>query len=196
VTGSPDLFLLAGPNGAGMTTFFERILAPTGLDFINADRIAVLRWPDETMARAYDAADEASRLRDRYLRERRSFVTESVFSHPSKVDLVRRAADLGYRVHLRALIVPVGLAVARVEQRVREGGHEVPVTKIRERHARLWPLVAEAIASAHDTRVYDSSGQRGHPFREVARFTLGVPHGEPDWPAWTPTALLAESHGH
>jgi predicted ABC-type ATPase len=47
LTGSPDLFLLAGPNGAGRTTFVERVLAPTGLDFINTDRIAALRWPDE-----------------------------------------------------------------------------------------------------------------------------------------------------
>jgi predicted ABC-type ATPase len=148
VTGSPDLFVLAGPNGAGKTTFFERILAPTGLDLINADRIAALRWPGDEQRHAYAAADEAARLRERYLADRRSFVTETVFSHPSKVELVRRAAQAGYRVHLRVLMVPVDLAVARVDQRVREGGHAVPVTKIRERHARLWAHVSDAIGLA------------------------------------------------
>jgi len=189
VTGSPDLFVLAGPNGAGKTTFFERILAPTGLDVINADRIAALRWPGDEQRHAYAAADEAARLRERYLADRRSFVTETVFSHPSKVELVRRAAQAGYRVHLRVLMVPVELAVARVDQRVREGGHAVPVTKIRERHARLWAHVSDAIGLAFESRVYDASGQRGRPFLEIARYSLGVVHREPDWPTWTPREL-------
>jgi len=189
VTGSPDLFVLAGPNGAGKTTFFERILAPTGLDVINADRIAALRWPGDEQRHAYAAADEAARLRERYLADRQSFVTETVFSHPSKVELVRRAAQAGYRVHLRVLMVPVNLAVARVDQRVREGGHAVPVTKIRERHARLWAHVSDAIGLASESRVYDASGQRGRPFLEIARYSLGVVHREPDWPTWTPREL-------
>ena len=189
MTGSPDLFVLAGPNGAGKTTFFERILAPTGLDVINADRIAALRWPGDEQRHAYAAADEAARLRERYLADRRSFITETVFSHPSKVELVRRAAQAGYRVHLRVLMVPVDLAVARVDQRVREGGHAVPVTKIRERHARLWEHVSDAIGLAFESRVYDASGQRGRPFLEVARYSLGVVHREPDWPTWTPREL-------
>jgi predicted ABC-type ATPase len=130
-----------------------------------------------------------SPLRERYLADRRSFVTETVFSHPSKVELVRRAAQAGYRVHLRVLMVPVELAVARVGQRVREGGHAVPVTKIRERHARLWSHVADAIGLASESRVYDASGQRGRPFLEVSRYSLGGPLREPDWPSWTPREL-------
>jgi len=189
VNGSPDLFVLAGPNGAGKTTFFERILAPTGLDFINADRIAALRWPGTELEHAYAAAEEAARLRDRYLHERRSFITETVFSHPSKVELVRSAAGLGYRVHLRVLMVPVELSVARVEQRASEGGHDVPRSKIVERHARLWALVADAIGIAYESRVYDSSGQRGRPFIELARYRLGVVDGQPEWPSWTPNEL-------
>jgi predicted ABC-type ATPase len=191
VTGSPDLFVLAGPNGAGKKTFFEHVLAPMGLDFINADRIAALRWPGDEERHAYVAADEAARLRSRYLADRRSFVTETVFSHRSKVDLVRRATQSGYRVHLRVLMVPVDLAVARVAQRVLEGGHAVPVTKIRERHARLWAPVGEAIELAYESRVYDASGQRGRPFIEVARYSLGVAHRGPDWPSWAPQELRA-----
>jgi predicted ABC-type ATPase len=83
VTGSPDLFILAGPNGAGKTTFFVNILAPTGLDFINADRIAALRWPGAELTHGYAAAEEAAKLREHYLDERRSVitdVTEAVFT--------------------------------------------------------------------------------------------------------------------
>lgn len=189
MTGSPDLFVLAGPNGAGKSTFIDRLLAQTGLDVIDADRIAALRWPGDEERHAYAAAEEAARLRERYLGDRRSFITETVFSHPSKVALVRQATQAGFRVHLRVLIVPVDLAVARVEQRVREGGHSVPVGKIRERHARLWEHVADAIDLAYESRVYDASGQRGRPFLEVARYSLGVPHREPTWPAWAAREL-------
>lgn len=189
MTGGPDLFLVAGPNGAGKSTYIARALAPTGLDLVDADRIAALRWPEDVAARAYDAAAEAAALRARYLAARRSFITETVFSHPSKVALVRSAVDAGYRVHLRVLVVPVELALARVAQRVAEGGHDVPEAKVRGRHARLWTHVAEAIDLAYDARVYDSSGQRGRPFLEVARYRLGTALWAARWPDWTPHEL-------
>jgi predicted ABC-type ATPase len=141
------------------------------------------------MIHAYEAAAEAADLLERYLHERHSFITETVLSHTSKVALVRRAVAAGYRVHLRVLMVPVELSVARVAQRVAEGGHDVPVARIRERHARLWAHVAAAIGLAYESRIYDASGQRGRPFIEVARFSLGIGHGEPDWPTWTPDEL-------
>ena len=192
MSSSPDLYLLAGPNGAGKTTFYEQVLAATGLDFINVDRIAALRWPGDELARAYDAAAEAAAVRERYLADRRSFITESVFSHPSKVDLVTRAVEAGYRVHLRVLIVPADLAVARVAQRVLEGGHDVPEPKIRQRHERLWTHVVAAIEHAYETRVYDSSGQSGQDFLEVARYQYGTVLGETRWPKWAPSALTGE----
>lgn len=192
MSSSPDLYLLAGPNGAGKTTFYEQVLAATGLDFINADRIAALRWPGDEVARAYDAAAEAAAVRERYLADRRSFITESVFSHPSKVDLVTRAVEAGYRVHLRVLIVPADLSVARVAQRVLEGGHDVPEAKIRQRHERLWTHVVEAITRAYATRVYDSSGQSGQDFVEVARYQYGAVLGEARWPEWSPWEFTGE----
>lgn len=191
MTPSPDLFLLAGPNGAGKSTFHEQVLVATGLDFINADRIAAQRWPGQEVERAYEAAAEAAALRDRYITNRRSFITETVFSHPSKVELVAEAVEAGYRVHLRVLIVPVDLSVARVSQRVLEGGHDVPEDKIRQRHERLWQHVVGAINLAYDTRVYDSSGQTGQDFVEVARYRYGTLLGKASWPDWVPDELTS-----
>lgn len=192
MTASPDLSLLAGPNGAGKTTFYEMVLAATGLDFINADRIGALRWPGDEVAHAYEAAAEAAALRERYIADRRSFITETVFSRPSKVDMVEHAVAAGYRVHLRVLIVPVELSVARVAQRAAEGGHDVPELKIRERHERLWAHVVEAIDRVHEARVYDSSRQAGRDFVEVARYQYGTLLGELRWPDWAPPALTDE----
>lgn len=189
MSSSPDLYLVAGPNGAGKTTFYERVLTTTGLDFINADQIAAFHWPGDEVAHAYDAAAEAAAVRERYIADRRSFITESVFSHAPKVDLVARAVEAGYRVHLRVLIVPVDLSVARVSQRVVEGGHEAPEAKIRQRHQRLWAHVIDAMDMAYETRVYDSSGQTGQDFVEVARYQYGTLLGDTRWPDWAPSEL-------
>ncbi len=95
---TPVLHLIVGPNGAGKTTFYDEILGPaTRLPFINADLIAQQRWPNDTGARAYEAAREAAALRQSAIEDRRSFIAETVFSHPSKLDLLRSAGAAGYR---------------------------------------------------------------------------------------------------
>lgn len=186
---TPVLHLLAGPNGSGKSTFAERILVPsTGLVFVNADAIAAREWPGEEVEHAYDASRLTAAVRDRLMGERTSFVTETVFSHPSKVELVEHALARGYLVHLHVVLVPVDLTVARVAERVRRGGHDVPQQKVRERHARLWPLVVRARERADRAVFYDNTTART-PFREVARFENGRLVGEARWPAWTPVDL-------
>ena len=69
--------------------------------------------------------------------------------------------------------------------RVAVGGHSVPETKIRERYARLWPLVATAITVVDTAVIYDNSRART-PFRVVATFRSGLVVGEQHWPAWAP----------
>ena len=191
---SPDpiLHVLAGPNGAGKTTFVEHRLAPlTGLPFVNADVIAATRWPDraEAAAHALDASALAATERERLLAGRASFITETVFSHPSKVDLVESATRLGYRVYLHVILLPEDAAVARVQSRLTHGGHLVPEEKIRERWHRLWPLVADARNTAGVTQFYDNSRMES-AFRVVATYRRGVATRAPQWPRWTPTALL------
>ena len=185
----PVLHVLAGPNGAGKTAFYEFVLGPaTNLEFVNADQIAAQRWPDDPIRRSYDAALLASARRTALIEERTSFITETVFSHDSKLDLVRAGMDAGYLVSLHVVLVPEALAVARVANRVGVGGHDVPEHKIRERYERLWPLVAAAIGVVTTTLVYDNS-RAAEPFRVVARFDHGSIVGEPEWPPWAPDAL-------
>jgi len=182
--------VLAGPNGAGKTTFYDEVLAPAmaGVPYVNADLIAAERWPGDAMVHAPEASAEATAVRDRLLADRRSFVTETVFSHVSKVALVETAADAGYLVYLHVLLVPVQLAVARVAQRVDEGGHAVPEIKVRERYERLWSYVAKAIPSTYESTVYDASAGR---FARVVRYKYGVPISPAQWPDWAPPALVS-----
>lgn len=183
---TPVLHVLAGPNGSGKSTFAHEVLQPvTGLPFVNADEIAARRWPGHEQEHAYDASRTAADERERALANRRSFITETVFSHPSKHALVHRASAAGYLVALHVMLVPVELSVARVRHRVEHGGHRVPEGKIRARYERLWALVLASVEIADGATFYDNT-RASEPFRTVARFERGQPAGPTTWPAWTP----------
>lgn len=195
VVNDPVLMLLAGPNGSGKSTLATTRLMPvTHLPFVNADIIASRQWPGEELERAHEASQAAAQRRDELMAERASFITETVFSHRSKVDLVRDARAAGYLVHLHVVLIPVELCVARVAERVRDGGHDVPEGKIRARYERLWPLVREASVMADHVRFYDNS-MAASPLRPVAELERGVVIGTPEWPRWTPAALLTSESG-
>ncbi|WP_067969520.1 AAA family ATPase [Mycolicibacter icosiumassiliensis] len=184
------LDLVVGPNGAGKSTFVALTLAPLlpGAPFVNADEIAKNRWPDDAAARAYDAARVAAQTRTKLVEQGRSFIAETVFSHESKLDVIRHAHTHGYTVVLHAVLIPEALAVQRVQYRVAAGGHSVPEEKIRDRYHRLWPLVAAAIGMADIATAYDNSSATGPKI--VAQFAGGAPIGDLSWPAWAPDALV------
>ena len=182
------LDLVVGPNGAGKSTFIRFGLAEAapGAAFVNADEIAAQRWPEDPMPHAHEAARLAQQTRERLIDLHRPFIAETVFSHPSKLDLMRRAKDAGYHIALHILLVPEQLSVARVGYRVASGGHDVPIDKIRGRFVRLWANVVAGIALADTSDVWDNSG-RGPDM--VAYFSDGMIVGKPRWPAWTPAEL-------
>jgi predicted ABC-type ATPase len=180
----PLLHLLAGPNGSGKTTFFEHVLGPvTGLPFINADVIARERWPGSDRDRSYEAAKLAEQRRDEMIAQQRSFIAETVFSHPSKVELIHQARRAGFLVIVHVMLVPLPLSMRRVEARVLHGGHNVPPEKQQERFPRLWPLVADALRLANEGFAYDNSSAKA-PYQVVARFENGKLIGGASWPAW------------
>ena len=150
--------------------------------------IAAEQWPEAQLEHAYEAARIAQMRRRECIAEKRSFISGTVFSHPSKIQLVGNAAEAGFLVTLHIIMVPVNLTVQRVRERVRRGGHAVPEDKIREGDGRLWKYVAGAIQFADAANVFDNSSVR-HPFRLCARFEVGALVGSPDWPAWVPDTL-------
>jgi predicted ABC-type ATPase len=181
----PVAWLIVGINGAGKTTFYEEFLRETlAAEFVNADAIAHERWGEAAAAHAYEAAEVAEQRRRALMQERRSFVAESVFSHPSKLDLVRDLRTAGYRVHLVYVHVPLPLARRRVTTRVALGGHDVPVEKIRSRYPRLIANLLAAIPLVERTYLFDnSSAERLH--RHVMTFADGrLVRLDADPPRW------------
>ncbi len=184
--GPPLLWALVGPNGAGKSTYYEHRVRPhLAAELVNADLIAARRWPGHELARGYDAARLAEERRRELLAARRSFVMETVCSHPSKLDLLREAKEAGYEVWVSFVCLEsADLAVARVAERVRRGGHDVPSAKVRERFVRLAPLAVSAIELADRGFVLDNGDPR-RPLRDVLLFERGrLTLAARDLPRW------------
>ncbi|RUT78183.1 zeta toxin family protein, partial [Mesorhizobium sp. M7A.T.Ca.US.000.02.2.1] len=133
----PTLHVIAGPNGAGKTTLYRNRLEKRYPDaeFVNADELALKEFghPARTAAESARGQELAENRRRELMAERKSLVTESTFSHPSKVDLVREAKAAGYEVVLYHVNVrSPNVSVMRVAHRVDKGGHPVPEDKIRQ----------------------------------------------------------------
>lgn len=162
------MIVLAGPNGAGKSTYYERYLRPTwgSLKFINADAIAREQWPGEEEARSYDAAQEAETRRRQAMEARESFITETVFSHESKLQLLHDARALGYQVRVFYIGLDSALLSAhRVTHRVGRGGHSVPQDKLAPRYARTLGFLPAILRAASVGIVLDNSHQ--DPYLEI-----------------------------
>src|SRR5688572_4179953 len=157
--GRPTMFMLAGPNGAGKSTLYETVINPRiDAPFINADIIQRDELKDPSMAASYKAAEIAESRRRDCLAKRCDFVSESTFSHPSKLALMDEARVAGFRVVMYHVnVLSADLSVTRVARRTEEGGHDVPEDKIRERYVRNQALIKEAILKADIAFVYDNS---------------------------------------
>jgi predicted ABC-type ATPase len=182
---SKQLWLLAGGNGAGKSTFYQQFLASTGLPFINADILAKELDPEQPEAISYKAAKLAENLRLDLLRTGVSFCFETVFSHPSKIDFLATAKSAGYEIILIYIHLQNDqLNQARVLQRVIEGGHSVPSEKIISRIPRTMQYVRDALSLVDVVQFYDNSSHK-HPFTSIALIQDGALQIQqrplPDW---------------
>ncbi len=179
-----QLWILAGGNGAGKSTFYRTQLAPLGLPFINADTLARELYPETPEEHSYDAAQIAATLRTKMIHEGRSFCFETVFSHPSKVDFVAEAKALGYEVVLIFIHLDnITLNKARVAQRVHEGGHTVPDEKIASRIPRVLQQVKAVLPLCDHVRILNNSSAE-NPFQQVATIRNGhctIQQPLPEW---------------
>jgi predicted ABC-type ATPase len=185
-----QLWLLVGGNGAGKSTFYELLLEPRGVPYVNADRIARIIAPDAPESVGYDAARIAGRIRQQLLDHGASFCFETVFSHISKVDFVAEAKALGYEIILVLVhLDQPQLNLARVAQRVAAGGHAVPEDKVRSRLPRTLENVRRALPIADQVHLLDNS-RCDDPFRRIASLVDGelTMHTSP-LPGWARDVL-------
>ena len=135
----PNLYILAGPNGAGKTTTAFTLL-PMVLhvrNFVNADEIARGLSPFDVDAVAFEAGRIMLQRIDYLLGKGEDFALETTLATRSYVQLIRRAKQKGYAVNLfYVYLSSPEMAVERVAQRVRSGGHSIPDDVIFRRYSR------------------------------------------------------------
>ena len=185
-----QLWVLAGGNGAGKTTFYKTRLESLGLPFINADILAKQLYPEQPEENSYEAAKIAETMRKQLLQEGRSFCFETVFSHPSKIDFIAQAKSLGYEVVLVLVHLDnTSLNQARVSQRVSEGGHHVPEDKVTSRIPRVLQNVKQALPLCDQCYLLDNS-RLDNPFQQIAVISNGqIILKVPSLPQWTKDLL-------
>ncbi len=159
----PVFYLLAGPNGAGKSTLYKALLAagqiPGEAEFVNADlhEAAHLQHIPDAQQRSEAARLWADQRRGELLAAGKSFVSEIVFSHESKLALIAQAQEKGFFVLLLVVCMddPKRL-LKRVSQRIREGGHAVPADRILARYPRTLANLQKAVRLADTALLHDS----------------------------------------
>jgi predicted ABC-type ATPase len=135
----PSLYIVAGPNGAGKSTF-ARLYLPDYAEcreFVNADLIAAGLSPFNPEGQAIQAGRLMLARIEALARARIDFGFETTLAGRGWVPLLHELRRQGYRLNIFFLWLPNDdLAVSRVQERVRAGGHSVPEDVVRRRFAR------------------------------------------------------------
>jgi predicted ABC-type ATPase len=166
-TDRPTFLMLAGPNGAGKSTFRRRYAIPAEFSFADPDELARARLGrDPTNSQeALDASIEASSSVESKIKAGLSCGLETVFSDSrgQKLDLLRFAKAMGHRVGLIFIgLDDPQLSVARVMDRVEEGGHDVPDELIYRRFPRVFENLKKAIPICDFVLLVDNSEETRH----------------------------------
>jgi predicted ABC-type ATPase len=135
----PNIYIIAGSNGAGKTTASFTVL-PEILDckeFVNADEIARGLSPFQPDQVNFEAARIMLHRMNELLNDGKDFAFETTLSTRSYVSFVRRARQLGYKISLLFFwLDSPNTAKERVKHRVENGGHNIPEDVIERRYKR------------------------------------------------------------
>lgn len=124
-------------------------------------------------------------LRDKLLDSCEKFTFETVMSHPSKLDYIRKAREKGFRIYLYFVSLEnSSLNKKRVASRVSLGGHDVPNDKIEQRYNRCMELLIDVISLADRVFFFDNSSSFPKMFATVENGDLSFVEGVEFMPGW------------
>ena len=158
----PKIIIIAEPNGAGKTTFAREFLPQeAGCPvFVNADLIAAGLSPFAPERAAIQAGRLTLEAIAQHVARRENFAFETTLSGKAYARQIPSWRQLGYLVELYFLSLPsADMAVQRVAERVRQGGHDIPEATIRRRFASGRRLLVDVYQPLVDKWIlYDNSG--------------------------------------
>ncbi len=145
--------------------------------------------PDKN-SHSYEAAFIADILRTEILKSGKKFAFETVMSHKSKVQFLKKTLKSGYKNYLYYISTesPV-INIERVKQRVKLGGHPVSVAKIKSRYFNSLKNLKSAVEQTYRTFVFDNSGEKPILILEVYQGE-DVTYYHSEIPHWVDNYLL------
>lgn len=180
----PTFTVIAGANGCGKSslTRLNRDIFH-GLPLLDPDAVALTLQSDPGTSSALAAGRHVLAEASECLQSRRSFAVETTLSGKNYLQMMIEARELGFEV----VMVYIGTSspdinVARVANRVRKGGHDVPEADIRRRYQRSLRNLPIALARADYALLLDNSSERGYD--ALALFDHGTAewlHSPPEW---------------
>lgn len=142
---------------------------------------------------SYLAADLAEFIRQALLENEFSFTYETVMSHTSKLDFMKKAQEKGYRVYLYFVAtMDAEINVSRVKLRVAQKGHAVAPKVIRDRYFRSLQFLKEAVKLSDRAYIWDNSGKAAELIAEVTNGVEVSIIDPNEVPAWFVKHLLGE----
>lgn len=142
---------------------------------------------------SYVAAVLADFIRRELLAAGLSFTFETVMSSPDKVDFMQQAQAQGFRTYLYFVATAdPEINIARVRQRVAEGGHDVPSEKIVQRYGRSIDLLGQACDASNRAYIFDNSGEQHVLIAEVTDGETMTLHAD-TVPQWLTASSLWQS---
>lgn len=133
------IYIIAGPNGAGKTTFAREFLPNYAHcpNFINSDLIAQGLAPFSPEKANIKAGKLVLEQIHDYAKQQIDFAFETTLAGKTYFSMLRKFKENGYKLHLFFLWIPdTKLAIARINNRVAKGGHDVPVQDVKRRFKR------------------------------------------------------------
>lgn len=134
----PKLIIFAGANGSGKTTAAEYLLPRLKItEFVNADEIARGLSPFNAAGQALAAGRLVLDRIDGLIKGGKSFAIETTLAGRSLARLIKQAEKFGYLVEMHYIFCgDLRVNMARIKNRVKQGGHHVPAPDVRRRYWR------------------------------------------------------------
>lgn len=158
----PDIFIIAGCNGAGKTTAAYNLLPDVfkTVEFVNADEIARGLSPLNPTGVSFQAGRIMLQRLEQLVEENQSFSFETTLSGLTYIEFIKKVKAKGYGITFFFVYLnSVELAKERVAIRVTKGGHSIPVDVIERRYYKGLENFKRYSKEANDWYVYDNSGK-------------------------------------
>ena len=131
------VYVAAGPNGSGKTTFAKEFIEEAHLLFLNADEIAMRLCPANIQKKRVEAGRLFFDKFKEYVAGGKTFIIETTLAGRYFIRFMNTLKRNNYRIEIIYIFIEtIEEAINRINIRIKKGGHPVPEVDIKRRFMR------------------------------------------------------------